>query len=216
MPAFPDARIVPDLDALLALDDLDLIVLATPSGLHAEQARAVVEAGLPVVVDKPLGVDASEALAVVDAARQAGVPLTVFQNRRYDAEHATMRDVVRSGQLGEVFRPRCGGNAGGPRPRTAGANAPTVLGRGPPAFHRISARNTSPQLSRSGPRRAMGVLRVVAAVLEHGVGDARLPGGVDDGERLTGVRHPALCATTTGRGPRGPARRAARSAWPAR
>ena len=53
--AFPDARVVPDLDALLALDDLDLIVLATPSGLHAEQARAVIEAGLPVVVDKPSG-----------------------------------------------------------------------------------------------------------------------------------------------------------------
>jgi predicted dehydrogenase len=102
--AFPDAVIVPDLDALLQVDGLDVIVLATPSGLHADQARQVVDAGLPVVVDKPLATNASDALAVLDAARHAGVPLTVFQNRRYDAEHVTMRDVVRSGRLGEVFR----------------------------------------------------------------------------------------------------------------
>jgi predicted dehydrogenase len=57
-----------------------------------------------VVVDKPLATNAGDALGVLDAARHAGVPLTVFQNRRYDAEHVTMRDVVRSGRLGEVFR----------------------------------------------------------------------------------------------------------------
>jgi predicted dehydrogenase len=102
--AFPDADVVPDLDALLALDGLDVVVLATPSGLHADQARQVVEAGVPVVVDKPLATNASDALAVLDAARHAGVGLTVFQNRRYDAEHVTMREVVRSGRLGEVFR----------------------------------------------------------------------------------------------------------------
>ena len=129
--AFPDARIVPDLDALLALDDLDLVVLATPSGLHAEQARAVIEAGLPVVVDKPLGIDASEALAVVDAARQAGVALTVFQNRRYDAEHVTMRDVVRSGQLGEVFRAEMRWERWRPTPKDRWReNAPPTEGGG--------------------------------------------------------------------------------------
>ncbi len=102
--AYPDAEVVPDLDALLRVDGLDVVVLATPSGLHADQARQVIDAGVPVVVDKPLATNASGALAVLDAARQAGVPLTVFQNRRYDAEHVTMRDVVRSGRLGEVFR----------------------------------------------------------------------------------------------------------------
>ena len=102
--AFPDAEIVPDLDALLQLDGLDVVVLATPSGLHADQARQVIDAGVPVVVDKPLATNASDALAVLDAARHAGVPLTVFQNRRYDAEHVTMRNVVRSGRLGEVLR----------------------------------------------------------------------------------------------------------------
>ena len=100
----PGAAVVSDLDGLLAVEDLDLVVLATPSGDHAAHALSVIEAGLPVVVDKPLGVDSDSALEVVDAAEQAGVPLTVFQNRRYDAEHATLAEVVRSGTIGDVYR----------------------------------------------------------------------------------------------------------------
>jgi len=100
----PGASVVADLDALLAVAGLDLIVLATPSGLHARQVRQCVDAGIAVVVDKPLATDPYEAFEVVEAARTAGVPLTVFQNRRFDAEHVAARAVVRSGRLGEVFR----------------------------------------------------------------------------------------------------------------
>jgi predicted dehydrogenase len=100
----PGVTVVSDLEALLQVPGLDLIVLATPSGAHGPHAHRVIEAGLPLVVDKPLAVNAVDARAVVDAAAQAQVPLTVFQNRRFDAEHVAARDVVRSGELGEVFR----------------------------------------------------------------------------------------------------------------
>jgi predicted dehydrogenase len=100
----PDAQVVPDLAALLASEGLDLVVLASPSGVHVAQALDVVAAGLPVVVDKPLGVDASSALEAVDAAARAGVPLTVFQNRRYDAEFRTVVQVLADGLVGEVVR----------------------------------------------------------------------------------------------------------------
>src|SRR5450631_1057445 len=100
----PGARVVADLDALLGLAGLDLIVLATPSGLHAVQARQCIDAGIAVVVDKPLAVDATRAFGEVDAARAVGVALTVFHNRRFDAEHVVAREIVRSGRLGEVFR----------------------------------------------------------------------------------------------------------------
>lgn len=100
----PGARVVADLDALLRVAGLDLIVLATPSGLHAGQARQCIDAGIAVVVDKPLATDATRAFGVVDAARAAGVAMTVFQNRRFDAEHVAARETVRSGRLGEVFR----------------------------------------------------------------------------------------------------------------
>ena len=100
----PGARMVAGLDALLAVDGLDLIVLATPSGIHAGQARQCIDAGIAVVVDKPLATDAPQAFGVVEAARAAGVAITVFQNRRFDAEHVAARETVRSGRLGEVFR----------------------------------------------------------------------------------------------------------------
>jgi len=100
----PGARVVADLDALLGVSGLDLIVLATPSGLHAGQARQCIDAGIAVVVDKPLATDATRAFGVVDAARAAGVAMTVFQNRRFDAEHLAARETVQSGRLGEVFR----------------------------------------------------------------------------------------------------------------
>ena len=100
----PGAEVVADLDALLAVPGLDLIVLATPSGLHAGQARQCIDAGVAVVVDKPLATDATQAYGVVDAARAAGVALSVFQNRRFDAEHVAARQTVESGRLGAVFR----------------------------------------------------------------------------------------------------------------
>ena len=100
----PEARVVANLDAMLEVDGLDLIVLATPSGLHARQARQCIDAGIAVVVDKPLATDAAQACGVVEAARAAGLAITVFQNRRFDAEHVAARETVRSGRLGEVFR----------------------------------------------------------------------------------------------------------------
>ncbi len=100
----PGVEVVPGLDELLAVPGLDLVVLATPSGGHAEQVRAVVDAGVACVVDKPLAVDASSAAEVVRHAAVAGVALTVFQNRRYDAEQATVARVVAEGLVGEPFR----------------------------------------------------------------------------------------------------------------
>src|SRR5205823_3824952 len=60
--------------------------------------------GLPVVVDKPFAPTAAEAERVVAAAREKGVGLTVFQNRRWDSDFLTVRKVLGSGRLGEVFR----------------------------------------------------------------------------------------------------------------
>lgn len=100
----PGVQVVADLDALLDLPGLDLVVLASPSGVHAEQAARVVEAGIPLVVDKPLAVDASRAIEVVDVAARHGVPLTVFNNRRFDPEHAALLRVRDEGLVGDIWR----------------------------------------------------------------------------------------------------------------
>jgi predicted dehydrogenase len=100
----PGAVTVPTLDAALDRSP-SLLVLASPTGVHAEQVRACAAAGVPaVVVDKPLGVDAVQARAALEAAASAGVPLTVFHNRRWDTESLTLARLVADGTLGRVYR----------------------------------------------------------------------------------------------------------------
>jgi predicted dehydrogenase len=84
--------------------ELDLVVVATPNRTHVSLAQAAVEAGLPVVVDKPLAASADAARGLVDEARRRGVMLTVFQNRRWDGDFLTVRRLVEQGALGRVLR----------------------------------------------------------------------------------------------------------------
>ena len=98
-------QVVADTEALwVGADEIDLVVLASPTAVHAAQATEAVRRGLPVVVDKPLAVNAPEARAVADLAAGAGVLLSVFHNRRWDPEHRTAREVLASGVLGDVVR----------------------------------------------------------------------------------------------------------------
>jgi predicted dehydrogenase len=103
--AYPDTEIVPDADALFdRVDELDLVVVSTPNRTHVPLALRAIEAGTPVVVDKPFAPTVADARRVVDAATAAGVGLTVFQNRRYDSDFLTVRKLISSGRLGTVFR----------------------------------------------------------------------------------------------------------------
>jgi len=98
----PEAEVVPSLDALLDLA-LDGLVIATPSALHAEQSIRALERGLAVFCQKPLGRNAAEALAVVDAAERADRLLSVDFSYRYTAGMQAIAELVRSGELGRVF-----------------------------------------------------------------------------------------------------------------
>jgi len=82
----------------------DFVVVAAPNNVHAPLARRTVDAGLPVVVDKPLAPASAEARSVVDHAQSRGVLLTVFQNRRWDSDQLTLRRLLSEGRLGDVLR----------------------------------------------------------------------------------------------------------------
>jgi scyllo-inositol 2-dehydrogenase (NADP+) len=82
----------------------DLVVIATPNASHVPLALAALEAGLPVVVDKPLASSAHEAQRIVDQAKAAGLLLTVFQNRRWDSDFLTLQRLISNGDLGSVWR----------------------------------------------------------------------------------------------------------------
>ncbi|HEX3762068.1 MAG TPA: Gfo/Idh/MocA family oxidoreductase [Kofleriaceae bacterium] len=83
---------------------LDVAVVATANRSHAPLARAALQAGLAVVVDKPITPTATEARALIDDARAAGRLLTVFQNRRWDGDFLTVRKLIADGALGAVHR----------------------------------------------------------------------------------------------------------------
>lgn len=104
--AHPDAVVYADADELLrrAGAELDLLVVATPNRLHVPIARRALTHRVAVVMDKPLASDAPSAAALVDDFRAAGVPFTVFQNRRWDGDFLTVRRLVESGELGDVTR----------------------------------------------------------------------------------------------------------------
>jgi predicted dehydrogenase len=84
--------------------DLDLAVVAAPNRAHVALARASIDAGLAVVVDKPLATSADEGRALVREAHERGVLLTVFQNRRWDGDFLTLRSLLAEDSLGDVAR----------------------------------------------------------------------------------------------------------------
>jgi predicted dehydrogenase len=98
----PGCAVVPSLDALLDLE-LDGIVIATPSALHAEQAVRALEGGVAVFCQKPLGRTAAEARRVVEAARAADRLLGVDLSYRHVAGMAEVRRLVREGALGRIY-----------------------------------------------------------------------------------------------------------------
>jgi predicted dehydrogenase len=98
----PGARLVASLDELLAAD-LDGVVIATPSALHAAQSIAALRRGVAVFCQKPLGRDAAETAAVVDAARAADRLLGVDLSYRLTDAMQKVSACVRSGQLGRIY-----------------------------------------------------------------------------------------------------------------
>ncbi|MFN3387771.1 MAG: oxidoreductase [Allosphingosinicella sp.] len=110
----PLIRAVPDLElaavagsdgaaALIGDAAIDLVVIATPNATHFPLARAALEAGKHVVVDKPFAVTVAEADALIALAAARGRVLSVFHNRRWDGDFLTVREILDSGALGEVM-----------------------------------------------------------------------------------------------------------------
>lgn len=90
--------------AQLAYAGADAVVISTPADTHVPLVLQAISLGLPVVCDKPFAPQAAAARQALEQAELAGVPLTVYQNRRYDADFLTVRAVIGSGELGQVTR----------------------------------------------------------------------------------------------------------------
>jgi predicted dehydrogenase len=99
---WPEVAVENTPEALFARPDLDLVVIPTPNASHYPLARQALAAGKHVVVDKPFTLTVAEARSLKVCAEQAGRVLSVFQNRRWDADFLTLSSLIKAGELGRV------------------------------------------------------------------------------------------------------------------
>ncbi len=91
------------LDALLASDLADIVVLATPSGLHPRQAIKVAQSGRHVLTEKPMATKWDEGMAMVRACRDAGVKLFVVKQNRLNATMQCLKAAIEQGRFGRLY-----------------------------------------------------------------------------------------------------------------
>lgn len=101
---YPDTRIVRRLDELLAIDSISLIAISTPNETHFPLAKRCLEAARHVVVDKPFTTTVAEAVELLNLAKKLGRVLTVYHNRRFDADFQALRHTTAAGKLGRIIR----------------------------------------------------------------------------------------------------------------
>ncbi len=98
-----------NLEALLKAGEVDALVVSTPNYLHAEQAIAALAAGLHVLVEKPMAMNAAEAESMHRAAEKAGKTLMVAHMWRFDPEALWLRAQIAAGRIGPIIRTKgCG------------------------------------------------------------------------------------------------------------
>jgi len=99
----PGIRTFSDVDELLE-EDFDMVTLALPHNIHASMALRCIGAGKHTIVEKPMSITVDEATSMIEAARRAGVMLSVFHNRRWDGDFKVLREIIDKGFIGEVYQ----------------------------------------------------------------------------------------------------------------
>ncbi|SMH48990.1 Predicted dehydrogenase [Rathayibacter oskolensis] len=104
-PALPDqVDVVRGWEDAVTAAGIELVVVATPHHLHHRIAAAALASGKHVLVDKPFTLTSAEAVDLTRTAEERGLVLAVFQQRRFEADYAVLRGLVRGGAIGEVWR----------------------------------------------------------------------------------------------------------------
>jgi predicted dehydrogenase len=154
-PAFPSLE-------ELAAAGADAVAISTPAATHVTLTAQALRLGLAVACDKPFALDADSARQTVRLAEELHVPLTVYQNRRWDSDFLTLLELLDKGSLGELTRFESRFERFKPEPGPPAAGGGTLLDFG--------SHLTDQALVLAGPARS------VYAEMHHRSG----PGGLDD------------------------------------
>lgn len=99
---YPQAQIVGSFSELLQDTDIDLVIVNTPDSTHYEYCKQALEAGKHVVVEKPFTTTIAQGLELIRIAEEKKLSLSVFQNRRWDADFLTVQSIIRKELLGRL------------------------------------------------------------------------------------------------------------------
>ncbi len=97
-------RFYENIDQLLSDGGIDALVIGTPNYLHLSQTIAAINAGIHVMVEKPMGMNAQEAYRMLEASQKSGALLMVAHCWRFDPEVLWLRRQVETGRLGKIIR----------------------------------------------------------------------------------------------------------------
>ncbi|ATG56268.1 inositol 2-dehydrogenase [Brachybacterium ginsengisoli] len=104
----PGSRVVDTWQEVVAAEDVDAVLIASPGQFHREQVLACIAAGKPVLCEKPLAMNPSDAYDVVLAEREAGHPVVSLGfMRRFDAGYGELKDALEAGDLGTPLLLNC-------------------------------------------------------------------------------------------------------------
>ncbi len=96
----------PNVNKLLKQEEVEVVVIASPSMLHGPEAKKAFRAGKHVVVEKPMALSVAEADSVIKASEAANKKYFVHQNYRFNREFTHLKAVAESGQIGRLFHVR--------------------------------------------------------------------------------------------------------------
>jgi len=99
---YPEAHLARSVEEMLCDVGIRLVVIATPSYSHYELAKQCLHEQRHVVIDKPFTLTSAEAADLIHMARQRNLLLTAYQNRRWDGDFQTVREVIAGGELGRI------------------------------------------------------------------------------------------------------------------
>lgn len=134
---YPDAISYPSLEAVLADETIELVVVNTPNDTHFDYASKVLKAGKNVIVEKAFTTTVKEGLELKELAAAGNKMISVYQNRRYDSDLRTVKKVIDTNVLGDIieaefhydrFKPSVGPKV---HKETPGAGAGLLMDLGP-------------------------------------------------------------------------------------
>lgn len=100
---YPQLTIVEELDTILNDPEVNLVVVGTPNATHVDYAKTILNAGKNALIEKPFAMTSQEAKEVFELAKSKGLIAMPNQNRRYDGDFLTLKQIIESKVLGEIF-----------------------------------------------------------------------------------------------------------------